>query len=335
MCPLPPVNMSDIYVYLGWEWLWDGNGCGMGMVVRVTMAPDLSLQRSSSSRRFSDSAVFTTAMTCFSPLRRLRPTPPQPPSVPISQSGTCIPSVPEEGGGGGVRVWGAYRSRQPIITPCLGHVTGYQPFRTSIFCFGRFLGRDNGRSLHPATRMIEETEPSINPLRRLRATPPQPPSVPISQSGTSISSVPEEGGGGTTNHNSLFRSRWTGYQPIRDQYFLIRSVFLNTGGCYSRGQGVVQASSLSISLSFSLSLSPSLSLSIPLSFYLKYAQEPSDTSNQPIRTRYLGHVTGYQPIRDQYFLIRSVTPFSCHQSFIRLITCHISRDMCSDCSMII
>ena len=27
---------------------------------------------------------------------------------------------------------------------------------------------------------------------------------------------------------------------------------------------------------------------------------------QPIRTRYLGHVTGYQPIRDQYFLIRSV-----------------------------
>eukprot|EP00116_Pleurobrachia_bachei_P012958 sb/3473220/ len=27
---------------------------------------------------------------------------------------------------------------------------------------------------------------------------------------------------------------------------------------------------------------------------------------QPIRTRYLGHVTGYQPIRDQYFSIRSV-----------------------------
>eukprot|EP00116_Pleurobrachia_bachei_P011208 sb/3471470/ len=26
----------------------------------------------------------------------------------------------------------------------------------------------------------------------------------------------------------------------------------------------------------------------------------------PIRTRYLGHVTGNQPIRDQYFLIRSV-----------------------------
>ena len=27
---------------------------------------------------------------------------------------------------------------------------------------------------------------------------------------------------------------------------------------------------------------------------------------QPIRTRYQGHVTGYQPIRDQDFLIRSV-----------------------------
>ena len=29
-------------------------------------------------------------------------------------------------------------------------------------------------------------------------------------------------------------------------------------------------------------------------------------SRQPIRTLYLGHVTGYQPIREQYFLIWSV-----------------------------
>eukprot|EP00116_Pleurobrachia_bachei_P006525 sb/3466787/ len=28
--------------------------------------------------------------------------------------------------------------------------------------------------------------------------------------------------------------------------------------------------------------------------------------NRPIRTRYLGHVTGYEPIRDQYFLIRTI-----------------------------
>ena len=35
-------------------------------------------------------------------------------------------------------------------------------------------------------------------------------------------------------------------------------------------------------------------------------QEPTDTSKTPIRTRYLDHVTGYQPIRDQYFQYRSV-----------------------------
>eukprot|EP00116_Pleurobrachia_bachei_P018233 sb/3478495/ len=38
----------------------------------------------------------------------------------------------------------------------------------------------------------------------------------------------------------------------------------------------------------------------------KNDQEPTETSKQPIRTRYLGNVTGCQPIRDQYFLIRSV-----------------------------
>eukprot|EP00116_Pleurobrachia_bachei_P016531 sb/3476793/ len=34
--------------------------------------------------------------------------------------------------------------------------------------------------------------------------------------------------------------------------------------------------------------------------------KPTETIEQPIRTRYLGHVTGFQPIRDQYFLIWSV-----------------------------
>eukprot|EP00116_Pleurobrachia_bachei_P005283 sb/3465545/ len=32
---------------------------------------------------------------------------------------------------------------------------------------------------------------------------------------------------------------------------------------------------------------------------------PTEPSKEPIRTRYLGHGTGYQPIRDQYFLIWS------------------------------
>eukprot|EP00116_Pleurobrachia_bachei_P002445 sb/3462707/ len=48
------------------------------------------------------------------------------------------------------------------------------------------------------------------------------------------------------------------------------------------------------------SLTPSIIFRYPA------IMEPSDTSKQPIRTRYLGHVTGYQPTRDQYFLIRSV-----------------------------
>eukprot|EP00116_Pleurobrachia_bachei_P012164 sb/3472426/ len=34
--------------------------------------------------------------------------------------------------------------------------------------------------------------------------------------------------------------------------------------------------------------------------------EPTQVGKQPIRSRYLGHVTGCQPISDQYFLIRSV-----------------------------
>ena len=40
--------------------------------------------------------------------------------------------------------------------------------------------------------------------------------------------------------------------------------------------------------------------------YKKRTQQPTDISKQPIRTRYLGHVTAYQPIRDHYLLTRSV-----------------------------
>eukprot|EP00116_Pleurobrachia_bachei_P001857 sb/3462119/ len=42
---------------------------------------------------------------------------------------------------------------------------------------------------------------------------------------------------------------------------------------------------------------------------------------QPIRTRYLGEVTGYQPVRDQYFLIRSV-PISTLWSTKRVMEGH-------------
>ena len=43
-----------------------------------------------------------------------------------------------------------------------------------------------------------------------------------------------------------------------------------------------------------------------LLFQVTTDQEPTEFRKQPIRTGHLGHVTGYQPIRDQYFLIRSV-----------------------------
>eukprot|EP00116_Pleurobrachia_bachei_P014708 sb/3474970/ len=42
-----------------------------------------------------------------------------------------------------------------------------------------------------------------------------------------------------------------------------------------------------------MSLVPGVVIGLLISF------EPTKTSKQPIRTRYLGHVTGYQPIRDQ------------------------------------
>ena len=36
------------------------------------------------------------------------------------------------------------------------------------------------------------------------------------------------------------------------------------------------------------------------------SQELTESNKPPIRTRYLGHVTGYQPIRHQYFLVQTV-----------------------------
>ena len=39
---------------------------------------------------------------------------------------------------------------------------------------------------------------------------------------------------------------------------------------------------------------------------VKVEQQPTESSKQPIRVRYFGHVTGSQPIGDQYYLIRSI-----------------------------
>ena len=46
-------------------------------------------------------------------------------------------------------------------------------------------------------------------------------------------------------------------------------------------------------------------LHVNISFCIK--QQPTEPSKQPIRTRYLDHMPGYQPIRDHFFLIRSVS----------------------------
>eukprot|EP00116_Pleurobrachia_bachei_P001908 sb/3462170/ len=83
----------------------------------------------------------------------------------------------------------------------------------------------------------------------------------------------------------------TGSKPIRDLYFLIRSVPRSRSklrfGC-ERGTNEIYRNILE---------------SWDKQFNNFVSQEPTVASKQPIRTRYL---VGYQPIRDQYFLIRSV-----------------------------
>ena len=49
------------------------------------------------------------------------------------------------------------------------------------------------------------------------------------------------------------------------------------------------------------------------------SQELTESNKPPIRTRYLGHVTGYQPIRHQYFLIRSQTKPTSRQGLSALL----------------
>eukprot|EP00116_Pleurobrachia_bachei_P012483 sb/3472745/ len=106
----------------------------------------------------------------------------------------------------------------------------------------------------------------------------------------------------------------TGYQPIRDQYFLIRSTTLQCivlilhsihthdlpvhSFTYTLLVGIEDTSHFSRA---GTSRWPKVSLSV--------VSVGTDTSEQPIRTPYLGHVTGYQPIGDHYFLIRSVPGF--------------------------
>eukprot|EP00116_Pleurobrachia_bachei_P015446 sb/3475708/ len=90
------------------------------------------------------------------------------------------------------------------------------------------------------------------------------------------------------------RTRYLGhvtYPPIRDQYFLIGSkiTIFHADNRYTTDK----------------ILPPSIPVNRDDEIIVEGHQEPTDTSKQPIRTRHLGHVTGCQLIRDQYFLIRS------------------------------
>eukprot|EP00116_Pleurobrachia_bachei_P004519 sb/3464781/ len=55
-----------------------------------------------------------------------------------------------------------------------------------------------------------------------------------------------------------------------------------------------------------------------------FQQEPTETSKQPIRTRYLDPVTGYQPISDQYFPIWSVPAFQFQNRVALLDFCQVA-----------
>eukprot|EP00116_Pleurobrachia_bachei_P017033 sb/3477295/ len=95
-------------------------------------------------------------------------------------------------------------------------------------------------------------------------------------------SIPE-----TDTRKQPIRTRYlghlTGYQPIRDQFPLIRPV----PAVYQDDYNILKAR-----------------------FYT------TDTSKQPIRTRYLSHVTGCQPIRDQYIFIGSHLRIPIQQSSV-------------------
>eukprot|EP00116_Pleurobrachia_bachei_P006372 sb/3466634/ len=185
-------------------------------------------------------------------------------------------------------------SKQPIRTRYLGHVTGYQPIRDQYFLIRsvpapRGMGGDLSLSLSFTLSRkgelgsVSQDQELTEPIRT-RYSGHVTGYQAIRDQYFLIRSVPA--------HQELtepIRTRYsghvTGYQAIRDQYFLIRSVPA------PRGMG----GDLSLSLSFTLSRKGELG---------SVSQDQELT--EPIRTRYSGHVTGYQAIRDQYFLIRSV-----------------------------
>eukprot|EP00116_Pleurobrachia_bachei_P012760 sb/3473022/ len=106
----------------------------------------------------------------------------------------------------------------------------------------------------------------------------------------------------SSTSSSLFRVTKIKRYPRITKYIHVKDIFLQDHSPFSGTLNFLAAlvlASPSLWAETHISLSRS-SLSLP----------GRDTCKQPIRTRYLGHVTGYQPIRDQYFLVKGTCTFS-------------------------
>eukprot|EP00116_Pleurobrachia_bachei_P011238 sb/3471500/ len=176
----------------------------------------------------------------------------------------------------GRRVGKEYKKNRPKQvkttnqTHYLGHVTSYRPIRDQYFLI-RYSCSTNKDRVKNFTSSVLRTHVRSGTYQEPTETNKQP-------------------------IRTRYLGHVTGYQPIRDQYFLIRPVTI-FDGC-DRLTKILSSKQVSATMTTRI----------------------VETNKQPIRTHYLGHVTGYQPISDQYFLIRSVreciNPIQKHAQYV-------------------
>eukprot|EP00116_Pleurobrachia_bachei_P008018 sb/3468280/ len=183
-------------------------------------------------------------------------------------------------------------SKQPIRTRYLGHVSpGYQSIRdqypTRISRFGRFIVYSK---LH--IPIFKKTEPTVTSKQPIR---------------------------------THYLGHVTSYQPIRDQYLITHIWEGNQGSVDQLPLGNIshRITHANLPVNFTHSLTrkqhtPTQVNIVTACPNMECRNQPKQVNNQsvfpdsvgswklviarseqPIRTRYLGHVTGYQPIRDQ------------------------------------
>eukprot|EP00116_Pleurobrachia_bachei_P002370 sb/3462632/ len=195
-------------------------------------------------------------------------------------------------------------SKQPFRTCYLGHVSGYQPIRDQYFliCFCH-----TWKEINKLTTPGNLGEDLVTPGNQ---EPPDTSKQPIRTR--------------CLGHVTL--GHVTGYQPIRDQYFLkeIRTSYLGhvTGyepirdqhSTHLHGHEFLDTIESVLPVSeYHCTGDRSLHNILPIDSISEKGNRSGVTplvhnlrGNQPIRTRYLGHMTGYWPIRDQYLVFRSV-----------------------------